>query len=425
VPLLTLGPQWFDDSETIAKPALKNKVSISPGWTTATFPHPLHNAKDCRNPIAHSAKLARDENSRWGTEEDAYFCDPDGVLSKEQAARIASHLVKFQKSIRVSCVLGIANNNASFTQPFYLGIAVMKHIALHFGEAETDTSRCSSGKACLETEVDWFGDGILNMWNMAFTKGTYCPNGGVIVISTTDRFARLILHSEYFVTKAAARDITNFVNQHIEKGDWEGGIHAAIMVLNKYFARVYHNEGYTRMYWVFMYVVSASLAIAAAVSIFGHTYNAAKAHRLENRDACWGVVGCLLYGLAAFISILGVHTMTFDEEYWNPSAEDSCLSFMPLIALGLCLCSIPVCCPLSFGRGIRDSGLNPQNWSNTTWRRDKRPKTMRLDQETGHLTSRPTGYLSSRLPSRYSLGPDQVADSGGQYALVASSNPAS
>ena len=62
---------------------------------------------------------------------------------------------------------------------------------MHYGEPETDLAACAPGQACLQTEVDWFGKGLLWRWGLQFAE--YCPNRAVIVLLAGHSYAKLQL----------------------------------------------------------------------------------------------------------------------------------------------------------------------------------------------------------------------------------------
>eukprot|EP00928_Gymnodinium_smaydae_P073910 TRINITY_DN5700_c0_g2_i5.p1 TRINITY_DN5700_c0_g2~~TRINITY_DN5700_c0_g2_i5.p1 ORF type:complete len:423 (-),score=70.97 TRINITY_DN5700_c0_g2_i5:445-1647(-) len=275
-PLLLLGPQLADEWREGAlgrfggeSEAVDSQVTVTQGWTSATYPHPIKDAARCRNPLA-SVPV----DARAGKRRDAFFCDPDGILDAAQAARVTRHLVNLQESVRVPCDMGSVNG--SLSRPFFLGVALMRRLGMHYGEPEADPAKCRSHQACLPTEVDWFGDALLHTWNMAFTQDDqYCPNSAIIVLTTTHRYVQIRFLSNYFVGRQAGSEISRFMRKRFASNDWEGGLLAAADALQRYFNAVYFDKGYTKMYWRFMLCAAWALAIGLALAFFGHVKNQA------------------------------------------------------------------------------------------------------------------------------------------------------
>lgn len=333
---------------------------VEPGWTIATFPHPLQNVSGCHNP-PH-----RQNHNNSKDEQRVYFCDPDGVLDVYEASRVTERLLSFQESTRVSCALGADNDKNIQSSPFFIGIALMHRIGLHYGEPEVDPAKCASDQPCLQTEIDWFGDGLVHLWQLDMGDNrAYCPRAAVIVLVTEKDAFRVRLASEYFVNAIGAKNIERFMDEHFKHSDWEGGIIAGIDAFQKYFDSVYFNKGYSSRYWWITIGSGLPLAVGLAAIVFGQSRNERMNPAILSRgDACCGLFGCCCYLVSALLSTAGVYVMKNWELFWDPGASGAevyDLMSLPLYAGLLSLVGVPCCCPLSFGSIIRDSRLNKCN----------------------------------------------------------------
>lgn len=147
------------------------------------------------------------------------------------------------------------------------------------------------------------------------------------------------------------------MHQRFAQNDWEGGLLAGIDAVSKYFDMVYFDKGYTLAYWKFMVCSAFALALGLAFILFGQVKNQSK-EGLDKVDAKWAKYGCGCYVIAALVSAVGIYMMADFERFWDPDAEDATLSLIPLYAGFLCLCGVPMCCPLACGTVLRDGPLN-------------------------------------------------------------------
>ncbi|XP_077988066.1 uncharacterized protein LOC144442561 [Glandiceps talaboti] len=222
--------------------------SQSTAWTKFSFPDPQEDLDYCGN---HG-------NKSW-------LCDPDNILSHQQAVDIEKVLVETQNLTSCDCRGCTNQTNVNFI----VTVALVPKIYIYKSAKSIVTEQD------LEAISHEFADYLLHRYQYG-----QCGNDVILFASRDDRqFSVAIGHeAQVFLTPRSLIKIRSEISEHFEKGNVYEGILAAVTIFKDVFLNQYE---YSVTISFVLYLVFCGIGFFAALFVFTQMYNFYKLKVME------------------------------------------------------------------------------------------------------------------------------------------------